>query len=215
MGEEESSVRGSFNVELASAYVFRGVTVNDRPVGQPSLQLPLFSGFSLSVWGNFDLDRKEGSEQQFSEVDISGAYDVTWDGVDLAVSYTEYLYPGAETPADREIMLSLSYALPVQPSFRFAYGVDGGIQNDFYLEGGLEYQRAIREDLSFGLGALVAYDVPDGGGSGFRHYECRGSAEYSFISACLSYIGRWNSDLLTDEAYRKKWLFSLAFTFPF
>lgn len=41
--------------DLYSAYVWRGITLNDGLVAQPSMDVSV-GGFNFNVWGNFDID---------------------------------------------------------------------------------------------------------------------------------------------------------------
>jgi len=107
-------------VDVASAYVFRGVTFNDSAVLQPGLSasgLPV----DLSVWGNLDLadyDDAGLESGQFTEIDLAASYDIPLklDPLGLSVGYTEYVYPSVGGDADREVSAGASLGVPLEPS---------------------------------------------------------------------------------------------------
>ena len=109
---------------VASAYVFRGATLNDSPVLQPSLETSR-AGFTLGAWGNLDLagyDDLDLESGQFSEIDLYGSYALPLPGKLLGVSagYTEYTYPSSDSDADRELGLSLKVDAFLAPSLAAA-----------------------------------------------------------------------------------------------
>ncbi len=214
-GGDGSSGAGSLTWDVASACVFRGATLNDRPVAQPSLAVEALPRLTLGVWGNLDMDRKDGPDRQFSEVDLSTSYGFEWKGLDFSALYTEYLYPNSAMPADREVGFSVAYALPIRPSLTVAYGVGGAVRKSLYVEGGLNVGREIAEGLTIGVGGRLAYAAPDGGEDGLSHYVLTAGAGYAFVTASISYIGRVNSDVLSDESYDKKWMAKLSFSRSF
>ncbi|HSR87586.1 MAG TPA: hypothetical protein VLL07_01425, partial [Pontiella sp.] len=101
-------------LDLASAYVFRGVTFNDGAVFQPGIEasglgLPEeYGAVAVGAWANYDIDdygdTLESSE--FSEVDWYLSYSLPTfvEGLDLFVGYTEYTYPAAGVDEDGNII---------------------------------------------------------------------------------------------------------------
>lgn len=193
--------------DVASAYVFRGVTFNDGPVFQPYVDVAGFegplAGLEFGVWGNLDIDDFDDTLEsgQFSEIDIYASYSFEFEGFDFSIGYTEYTFPGAEGKADREIGISLGFDAIVSPFVGVYYGLDGGIEKDLYAEAGLGFEIELVEDLTLELGALVGYLSPDEGDSGFHQYELSAALSYSIFSASVTYFGQIDDDVLTDEAY--------------
>ncbi len=121
-----SSVAGSAGVEVNSAYIFRGATVNDEVNVSPTIEASS-EGLTVGAWGNFDTDMEE-----FTEIDLYVSYDLALDlPVDVSVGYTEYTYPTAGAPedggaaADRELNAVLSQEGALSPSLFVGVGVDG------------------------------------------------------------------------------------------
>lgn len=211
---------GSVGVDFSSAYVFRGITLNDGLVAQPSLEAGIFPGVTVGVWGNYDIDDYNGAldDGQFSEIDLYASYDipVPCDVTSLSIGYTEYTYPqGAE--ADREVSLSAGFDVPLAPSVAVYYGVDGAVDKNIYVEGGVGHDLDLAEGVGLSLGATVGYLDPDEGDSGFSHYTVGASLSYSFVSVGVTYIGQIDDDVLPDGefAYDTEVVGTLSFSKEF
>jgi uncharacterized protein (TIGR02001 family) len=178
----ENDVSVTLSADLASAYLFRGATLNDGAVLQPAMEvggLPI----TLGVWANLDIDDFDGAlnEGQISEIDIYATYALPVDG--LAITYYEYTYPGSGAENDREIELSYKIsACPLAPTVKVFYGIDGGLDDNLYAE--IEFSRDIEasDNVTLGLGATVGYTDPDEGESGFSHYIASVSVLTTLIS---------------------------------
>ena len=104
-------------MDFNSAYVFRGKTLNDGWVVQPSVDITK-GGFDLNVWGNYDIDDYNDTldSGEFSQINLKAFYGRTLDWVDLGVGYIEYLFPTTDAggaPGTREIYFSLGSPLPL------------------------------------------------------------------------------------------------------
>ncbi len=191
-------------VDVASAYVFRGDTLNDGPVVQPGLEIGLPYGITLGVWGNIDLDDYDGAleKNQFSEIDVyvSYALPLNIDALDVSVGYTEFAYPGAEGKADREVGLAFGYDLGLaELGLGLFYGVDGGIDKDFFAELTVGTAYELPEGVVLDLGAGIGYLNPDEGESGFSGYSLSAGLSYGILSASVTYYGQVDSDVLVDR----------------
>lgn len=192
------AAEASVSLDVASAYVFRGATLNDGLVVQPGLEV---SGLpvTLGVWGNLDIDDYDGAldDGQFSEIDLYGSYALPIETFDLSVGYTEYAYPsGGE--ADREFSLSAGLDALLAPTIAVYYGVDGAIEEALYVEAAVGHELALSENASVGIGATLAYLSPDQGDSGFSHFTASLAASYGVVSASLTYVGQLDDDVLPD-----------------
>jgi uncharacterized protein (TIGR02001 family) len=231
------AAEASVGVDVASAYVFRGVTFNDGFVAQPYLEvsgLPI----DLGVWANFDIDDYDGAanDGQFSEIDFYASYTLPLgiDMLDVSVGYTEYMYPGSGGDpelttddegnpsadgtfgeADREASLSIGFDLPLAPSVGVYYGLDGGIESSTYVEAGLGHDVEIDEDLTLSLGATVGYLSPDEGEDGLHHWTASAGLSYSFLSAGVTYIGQLDDEVLSDEDYDVETVFTIGASYGF
>jgi uncharacterized protein (TIGR02001 family) len=194
----------SAGVDFASAYVFRGVTFNDGLVMQPGVDVTAPLGIEFGVWGNFDIDDYDDSlnGSQFSEVDLYMSYAIPIEAFDLGVGYCEYLYPGAEGDADREVSVSAGTAVEgVDMDIGVYYGVDGGIDKSLYVEASIGYAMELAEATELSLGATAAFADFDGGESGFHNYTVSAGLSYKVISAGVTYIGQGDDEVLTDAEY--------------
>ena len=187
--------------DIASAYVFRGATFNDGPVFQPYMEvggLPV----SFGVWGNLDIDDYDGAlrEHEFSEVDLYASYALPLgiEPVETTLGYVEYLYPGADAAADRELSLAFACSRPLNPSLGLYYGIDGGIDKSLHVELGLGHSIKLGETSSLDLGANVAYESPDEGEEGFSYFTLSAGLNVSIFSAGVTYVGQIDDDVLVD-----------------
>jgi len=193
------SAEATVGIDAASAYVFRGVTLNDGFVLQPYLEV---SGLpvDIGVWGNFDLDDYDGAldKNEFSEIDLYVSYSLPIEELDVSLTYTEYTYPGGPYEPDREVSLSLGLPIVIAPYVSANYGLDGGIKKDWYFEAGLGYELELAENLTLSLGAAIGYLLPDEGDDGFHQYELSASLTYDFITLGVTYYGQADDKILVD-----------------
>jgi hypothetical protein len=85
------------DVPVLSSYVWRGQTLSDRRVLQPSLTAAK-SGFALNTWANYNLD---GAYQgDFSEVDLTASYSKSVGPVALGAGVVQYLFPNQTLAVD-------------------------------------------------------------------------------------------------------------------
>lgn len=193
------AAEATVGVDVNSAYVFRGTTFNDGFVAQPYLDvsgLPI----DIGVWGNLDIDDYDDAlnSGEFSEINIYGSYAIPVEGVDASIGYTEYIYPGAELEADREVSLSLGMDVPLAPSVGIYYGLDGGIKDNLYVEAGVGHDVDLDEAISLSLGAAIGYLSPDEGEDGFSHWQVSAALNYDFISLGVTYVDTVDEDVLGD-----------------
>ncbi|HMP90320.1 MAG TPA: hypothetical protein PJ991_08955 [Kiritimatiellia bacterium] len=193
------AAEATVGVDVLSAYVWRGATLNENFVAQPYVDI---SGLpiDIGIWANFDIesDRSRGiTDSQFSEVNFVLGYTLPIEAVDVGVVYTEYVYPnGGE--ADREIGLTLGLDLPLSPSLGLYYGLDGAAEDSFYGELGIGHELELDEGLTLNLEALVGYWDLDGGENGFSHYQLTASLTFDFVTVGVSYIDQLKKKVLGD-----------------
>lgn len=155
-------------LDLVSAYVFRGSTFNDGPVLQPGLTINNFKlnektplPLTLGVWANMDLDDYGDTldEGEFSEVDFNASYALPklTDKLGWSIGYCEYMYPGA-ADNDREVNLGFTYDTFLSPSLTLNYGLDGTLQDNWHIEGGLS-QAFDLNPVKLTLSGSLAYQI--------------------------------------------------------
>ena len=219
-------------VDIGSAYVYRGVTVIDELVVQPSLELHGFGMpeqygvIAVGVWGSmapFNDDPGLDYDTMF-ETDwyINYALPQLAEDLDLYLQYTIYQYDVvAGGLNEKEISLGAGYALG-----DFALGGSANFmvddrnpftENQIYVDLFGEYALEINEASEVTFGGLISL-IKQGDGNagaiggnlddGFNHYELEAAYSYALseiwsLGASLAYIGQFSSDVLPNSAYDK------------
>ncbi len=158
----------SIGTDVASAYVFRGITVNDGLVIQPyaiATGFPIpekYGTVTIGSWANYDIGDYGDTldNNKFSEVDLFVYYALPVSLLDVIVGYTECIYPDSEVTNDRELNLSLSKGIGetgITPYFKAYYGIYGGLDGISYLQGGIGYKIPVTKILSLAADAGVGY----------------------------------------------------------
>ncbi len=116
------------DLSLQSAYVWRGMVLNDRPVFQPSLTVSA-GPLSASVWTNVDLTSDHGHRGETSEIDYWLAYTFAGNDAELTVTCYDYTFPHATDASTQEVWATVTLkTLPFSPSLsaiRDVNAVDG------------------------------------------------------------------------------------------
>ncbi|MBU0715044.1 MAG: MipA/OmpV family protein [Verrucomicrobia bacterium] len=116
---------------MYSAYVSRGQVNSDRPVIEPALTVKKH-GVRLNVWGNLDLSDQVTGRRQFSEVDLTAAYDFPVPVIEASAGIIEYLYPNTPRPSTREVFLSVAWPNPIAEPELNAYYDFGDVQGAYF-----------------------------------------------------------------------------------
>jgi hypothetical protein len=206
----------SLTTDFASAYVFRGATMNDGFVVQPGiavsgLGLPEKYGMVLfGVWGNYSINDYGGSDgSNFSEIDWYGSYYLPTlvKGLNLSLGYTEFTYGAGSVVAgtsEAEVNLEAAYEIAgASIGIRYNQGVGGAIGTSAYTELTLGYGISFTTNFSGSVTAHLGYAVPNEGSSGFQNYDIGAGLNYMLnemwgINASLTYIGQGDDDVLPD-----------------
>lgn len=156
------------DVEVVSAYVWRGTTVNDEVNVQSEFTTDIFGGaVELGVWSNFNTD-----EGQFDEIEFFLGIPLPL-GEDSPVSvdllYSELTFPFDGGDADRQIGIAFGTSVAdIDLGLEFWYYVGGALESTLYIELSAGYDLALAENMTLGLGAVLHYWDLDGGESGFN-----------------------------------------------
>jgi len=199
-------------LDLASAYVFRGVTFNDGAVFQPGIEtgLPIaeeYGSLAIGAWGNYDIDDYDDSlnSSEFSEVDLYVGYGLPAliDGVDLSLGWCEYTYPTSGV-ADKEASIGAGFGVgDIALGLTAYFGVGGGINGTQYYELTAGYDVEIDETLSASFGASIAYVDFDGGDNGMHDGSLSAALSYALndswsLGASVAYIAQLDDEILVD-----------------
>jgi uncharacterized protein (TIGR02001 family) len=211
--KDDAKTSVSAGVDFLSGYIWRGMTLNDSFVVQPSMEVAFPAGISALVWANFDVGdyggALEGSE--FSEVDLALTYTLPVKAVDLSIGYAQYLYPQA--PGDDE---SDTAELCVYCEREVAEGVAVGVNafydvdqvDDFYVAACVTCGCDLPvDDLSVEVSAHAGYaggNYCADGDPGFYDYAVGLVLAYEIndgLTAAVTgvYVGSLDPDKLTSE----------------
>jgi len=176
---------------VMSAYVWRGMVLNDGAVFQPQLTLAQY-GFSFNIWGNYDISHNvQDVHKDFSEIDISLAYAIplSIDEVSLDVGFIKYLYPNMDDVDEtEEIFGKLTFnSLPVIVPSVTLFG-DCGEAKGFYTLLEVVVPLEISDALTVEGGASAGYGSSPycdyywgDNGHGFTDYNVFASVSYKLM----------------------------------
>lgn len=214
--------------DIASSYVWRGITLNKDAVAQPSVDIGHESGVALNIWGNFDLGDDDGfyEDNEFSEVDFDLSYTHDFEAASVTIGYIEYVYPAqlwlvdeddgsvtAERPtADREAYVSVG--TEVLPGLDVALTVYQYLSNSdgtyATLSGayGLEIIEGFALTLNGSLGYTAEGALNEPLKSGWHDYLVGLAADMAVVddvsvSAFINYVGSLDTDVLPSAAVRE------------
>jgi hypothetical protein len=179
-------------VDLNSAYVFRGATVNDDMNVNPYLDADIGGGLSVGVWANVNTDGNNTDE-----VDISASYALP---AGLTLGFTEYVYTGDD--ADRELSLSMAVpgGLPLDPSIAVYLGIDGALDGGLYVELTGGHSLALSDSMAIDIGAALGYVADsDDGETGLSHLTLSAGTGFDTglgaIDVGVSYVVETDEDV--------------------
>jgi uncharacterized protein (TIGR02001 family) len=167
---------------LFSSYVWRGLSLTNKPVAQPDLYLTFAAGqasVTVGGWANIDLGKYDDSDDDISESGGLSAFNFAefdpWAEVSfpvgekttLTAGATAYIYPNdAGLTSDFntvEIYAKAAFAVPLNPKLAVWYDVDK--VKGAYFEGSISHAVPLGEKNSLSLGALAGFNagqsVPD------------------------------------------------------
>lgn len=208
------AAEASAGVDVNSAYVWRGITLNDGVVVQPSVDVALPNGLGVNVWGNLDADDYDDTLQdgEFSEIDLTLSYGFSVGPLECGVGYIEYLFPhqgdtNGPLAGTREIYATAGLDLcgGLSAGLEIYYDVDE--VEDFYAAASLTYGCEISDALSAEIGALAGYaseDASPGVDDGLHEYVFSLSTTYAAtesleLGANIAYTDTFDEDVLPEQ----------------
>lgn len=192
---------------LSSAYVWRGITVNENPVLQPFTDFT-FEMFSVNTWGNINLDEYDRIQNHglFSEIDVTLSWVFSVSTIDYQVGWIEYLYSDG-TNNTREVYGVAKVFLfeDVFADLGIYYDVDE--IDDVYARARLGYIIRLSESLDAQLAGSVAAagkDMSAGDSGGFHDYSVSLDLIHGADSLCETAIsvihtGSLDEDVLPEQ----------------
>ena len=214
-----ASAEVAVTADIASAYVFRGITVVDDLVVQPGIEVGDFGlpeeygAISLGVWGS--TAPFEDTYNNLHETDwyLSYALPTIISNLDLSVTFTEYQYTLA--PGEQELGFGAAYALAdavsVGGSVNFMVddentATEDQVYFDFFADYSLELSDKTSANVSGLIGFMIQGDGNDTAGldDGFNQAEVSGALSHALndmwsIGASLTWITQLDDNVLPDN----------------
>jgi hypothetical protein len=189
-GAQEESAMGLDGLTLGldsavqAKYVWRGIDVVDEPVLQSALTVG-YAGLSASIWGNLDLTDENGEAGHFTEVDLTLAYEFSWERLDLGVGAINYQFPNPAAAATTELFGSVGVNVPLSPTLTVYNDVDetGG---GFYSTVGVGHTFEDVATLSDSVGVSIDLSATVGWGSSEYNDFYFGVGRSAFTDALFS-----------------------------
>ena len=176
----------TLDLPVSSAYVWRGIVLNDMPVFQPSMTANAPNGLSFNAWASMDLTSRRATDKgrdaagnpvthratepfQFAEVDLTVSYKLPVKQAEVFVGYIEYIFPNSvnshgentmESPVETgEIFASVGRSdWWLQPKLQLNWDVRA--THGGYLNASVHHGWDLADNFNLGAGASV------GAGSG-------------------------------------------------
>jgi hypothetical protein len=189
---------------LFSGYVWRGVSLTNRPVGQPNVYLAFPAGnasVTVGGWANVDLGRYNDADD-FSQSGGVSSLNLSefdpWAEVSVPVGKTTltggvlgYVFPndfGATNDFNTwEVYGKVGLSVPLSPKLAVYYDFDK--VNGAYIEGSIGHSLPLGSSLSLNLGALGGFsagqaeaDLPELNNffeNGFTHLDLSAGVPFS------------------------------------
>ena len=226
--EDESKIGFEFTADFLSKYVWRGQALVDDWVFQPGVGVS-YEGLSASFWGNLDMTDENGSNGEFSEIDLTLDYSGQFPGVDVlgySVGMINYDFPVNGSADDTtEVYAGLSLDVPASPSVTFYRDVDEtkdgayisvGVGHSFEDVFELGPDTPVGMDIGATLGwGNTAYNkfywgaAPDGSTIGGEMNDLVLTVAFPFelaglsFSASVNYVTLVGDDIRKTDAYGK------------
>ncbi len=140
---------GSASVDVFSNYVWRGQTLSDDIVIQPSIGIT-YSGFGANLWVNYDTDTNESNE-----TDLTLNYANSIENLSYDAGYIYYALDGFDDT--QEIYLSLGYDVILSPNATLYWDFDEGDGGYLFLSVGHSFE--LPETLSLDLAASIGINL--------------------------------------------------------
>jgi hypothetical protein len=123
-GTEGPVLKGTFSTAVASRYVWRGQTLSQGLVAQPTVAMAI-GGFSANLWSNVDLDNDEEDDDGIvmNETDLTLNYTMPVGPVALTGGFIHYDFDGSDT---QEFYLTGALAVLLNPTLSLYWDIDEG-----------------------------------------------------------------------------------------
>ena len=182
-------------LDLFSSYVWRGVSLTNKPVVQPDLWVSFPAGnasITIGGWSSIDLGQYDDPDDDISESGGLSAFNYaefdpyaevsfTTGKTTLTGGVTAYIYPNDVDEAPNgglgsgsntwEVYGKVGFDVPLAPEFSIYYDFDK--VSGAYFEGTVSHSVALGESRTLDLGALVGFNAGPGIQRGRRVLQFR------------------------------------------
>jgi hypothetical protein len=185
-GATSGHAQATFGVDLDlfSSYVWRGLTLTNKPVAEPGLWLSFPAGnasITVGGWANIDLGTYDDVDDDISESGGTSSFNLSEFDPYAEISFpagkatltggvTGYIYPndlddapngGLDSDANTvEVYGKIGFDVPLSPELSVYYDVDK--IKGAYIEANLSHSLAASETISFDLGAVAGFSAGQG-----------------------------------------------------
>lgn len=176
----------SLAADVASAYVWRGLSLRGGPVVQPAFEASQ-DWLTVGAWADLGLTDCDGCTPAgtFDEVDLYVDLAAPIEAIDLSVGWVEYLLPESGLPGTREVYASIGAGWEVfEASFTAWYDLDE--VDDAYLDLSLLTSLPVADDLTVDGLLRAGWAGPRmaaGGQAGMHDLEARLTLGYQLSEA--------------------------------
>lgn len=171
-------------VDLFSAYVWRGVTYTNKPVAQPDVWITFPAGnasITAGGWANIEIGKYDDPQDDFSESGGLSAFNIaefnpyaevgfSSGKASLAAGVVGYIYPNDldEAPLEGldsesntwEVYGTVGFDVPLAPELSVYYDFDK--VKGAYLEGGVSHSAPLGESHTLDLAAAAGLSLGQG-----------------------------------------------------
>jgi hypothetical protein len=168
-------------LDLFSSYVWRGLSLTNKPVAQPDVWVSFPAGnasITLGSWANIDLGKYDDPDDDISESGGLSAFNLAEYNPYAEVSFgtgkatltgglVAYIYPNDLTETSNgglnsdlntwEAYGTVGFDVPLAPEFSVYYDFDK--VKGFYFEGAASHSLSLGESHTLDLGALVGFNA--------------------------------------------------------
>lgn len=165
------------DLDIFSSYVWRGLTLTNKPVAQPAVWVSFPAGnasITAGGWSSIDLGKYDNGSDisesggtsafNFAEFDPYAEVSFPAGKATLTGGVTAYIYPNdaglTEDANTVEIYGKVDLDVPLSPSLSVYYDVDK--IKGAYIEAGLSHSLAASEKVSIDLGAAAGFSAGQG-----------------------------------------------------
>ena len=166
-------------VDFFSQYIWRGQSIVDDPVAQPSVSA-FYKNFTLSVWGNLDMTNVNDNRWDITEVDFSLDYSNYFSNeipkIGYSIGIINYDFPNTNFDNTTEVYAGINFEMFLSPSLTIYRDIDEA--DGTYVSFG------VSESIGWGFEGAANFGWGDGDYNKF--YWGNGSDRFNDLTLSIS-----------------------------